>query len=213
MSMNRKMFPLTSDALLGIIIGSLLLVAFPAAAQQTFLQVDVPPEADRPTDNTVAIKGRIFDDETGETMPYTNVYISGTNIGTMAFTDGFYIMRGLPAGTYTVKASYISYSLGSQTVTLAPGEVANLDFHLEVHAILAEPFDVAAERALIEVERTGSSHFISSKQMEAMPLDQMVDMVALAPGVTMQDNEIHIRGGRADDTMFVGLSASGGTST
>jgi len=180
----------------------ILLAALPAAGQEAFLSVEAPP-ADKPVDNTVAIKGRIFDDETGETMPYTNVYISGTNIGTMAFTDGFYIMRGLPAGTYTVKASYISYGLASQTVTLAPGEVANLDFHLEVHAILAEPFDVAAERAIIEVERTGSSHFISSKQMEAMPLDQMVDMVAMAPGVTMQDNEIHIRGGRADDTMFV----------
>ncbi len=178
-------------------------VAFSATAQEPNPIATAFADNSKPVDNMVTIKGRIFDDETGETMPYTNVYISGTNIGTMAFTDGFYIMRGLPPGTYTVKASYISYGLGSQTVTLGPGEVANLDFHLEVRAILAEPFDVAAERALIEVERTGSSHFISSKQMEAMPLDQMVDMVALAPGVTMQDNEIHIRGGRADDTMFV----------
>ena len=186
-----------------ILMACFLLTALPAAGQEAFLQIEAPVHGDGPVDNTVAIKGRIFDDETGETMPYTNVYISGTNIGTMAFTDGFYIMRGLPAGTYTVKASYISYGLGSQTVTLAPGEVANLDFHLEVHAIMAEAFDVAAERALIEVERTGSSHFMTSKQLEAMPLDNMVDMVAMAPGVTMQDNEIHIRGGRADDTMFV----------
>lgn len=184
-------------------LGMLLLTALPVAAQEA--EFPVPPAEDnsRPVDNTVAIKGRIFDEETGETMPYTNVYISGTNIGTMAFTDGFFIMRGLPAGTYTVKASYISYELGSQTVTLGPGEVSNMDFHLAVHAILVEPFDVAAERALIEVEKTGSSHYITSKQMEAMPLDNMVDMVAMAPGVTMQDNEIHIRGGRADDTMFV----------
>ena len=151
----------------------------------------------------VTIKGRIFDAETGETMPYTNVFITGTNIGTMAFTDGFYIMRGLPPGTYTVKASYISYGIGSQTVTLAPGEVVNLDFHLEVEAILLEPMEIAAERALIEVDKTGSSHYITAKQMEAMPLDQVVDMIAQQPGVTLQDNEIHIRGGRADDTMFV----------
>jgi CarboxypepD_reg-like domain/TonB-dependent Receptor Plug Domain len=188
---------------LWILLGLVLLTAQPGAASNVVLQVDAAQDTDNPTDTTVTIKGRIFDDETGETMPYTNVFISGTNIGTMAFTDGFYIMRGLPAGTYTVKASYISYDMGSQTVTLGPGEVANLDFHLEVHAIMAEPFDVAAERALIEVDKTGSSHYITSKQMEAMPLDQMVDMVAMAPGVTMQDNEIHIRGGRADDTMFV----------
>ena len=149
------------------------------------------------------IKGRIFDDETGETMPYTNVFVSGSNIGTMAFTDGFYIMKGLRPGTYTVKASYISYGVGSQTVTLGPGEVVNLDFHLEVQAIMAEPLIIAAERALIEVERTGSAHYLTSESMGAMALDQVVDMIAMQPGVTMQDNEIHIRGGRADDTMFV----------
>ena len=149
------------------------------------------------------IKGRIFDVESGETMPYTNVFISGSNIGTMAFTDGFYIMKGLRPGTYTVKASYISYGLGEETVTLAPGEVVNLDFQLEVHAIMAEPFEVAAERALIEVDRTGSAHYLTSETMEAMALDQVVDMIAMQPGVTLQDNEIHIRGGRADDTMFV----------
>jgi len=151
----------------------------------------------------VTIKGRIFDAETGESMPYTNVFISGTNIGSMAFTDGFYIMKGLPPGTYTVKASYISYGVGTETVTLRPGEVLNLDFHLDVQAIMADPFEVAAERALIEVDRTGSSHYITSEQMDAMPLDQVVDMIAQTPGVTLQDNEIHIRGGRADDTMFV----------
>jgi len=149
------------------------------------------------------IKGRIYDDETGETMPYTNVFLSGTNLGTMAFTDGFYILRGLRPGTYTVKASYISYAVGQKTVTLGPGDVADVDFHLKVKAIMVEPLEIAAERALVEVDRTGSAHFLSAKAMEAMPLDDVVDMLAQQPGVTLQDNEIHIRGGRADDTMFV----------
>ncbi len=161
-----------------------------------------PVKANAPT-GPATIKGRIFDAESGESMPYTNVFIAGTNIGTMAFTDGFYIIKGLRPGTYTVRASYISYTVGETTVTVGPGEILNLNFHLKVHAIMAEPFEVAAERALIEVDRTGSAHFISSKQMDAMPLDQVVDMIAQQPGVTLQDNEIHIRGGRADDTMFV----------
>ncbi len=173
-----------------------VVAAAPAALGQTRARAEQPLEP-------VTIKGRVYDNETGETMPYTNIFITGTNIGTMAFTDGFYIMRGLPPGTYTVKASYISYGLGSETVTLGPGEVVNLDFHLQVEAIMMEPFEVAAERALIEVDKTGSSHYITSEQMEAMPLDQVVDMIAQKPGVTLQDNEIHIRGGRADDTMFV----------
>ena len=119
----------------------LLLLTVSGASGQMATGTPIDPAA------PATIKGRIFDGETGATMPYTNVFISGTNIGTMAFTDGFYIMKGLRAGTYTVKASYISYGVGSKTVTLQPGEVINLDFTLEVHAIMAEPFDVAAERA------------------------------------------------------------------
>jgi hypothetical protein len=153
--------------------------------------------------STGIIKGRVVDGESGESMPYTNVYIAGTNIGTMALNDGYFFIRGLRPGTYTVKASYIGYGVGTQTVRLEPGGVVDLVFTLEVQAIYMEPMRVEAERKLIEVERTGTSHYLSSKQLEAMPLDQVVDMIALQPGVTLQDNEIHIRGGRADDTRFV----------
>ncbi|MBK8165185.1 MAG: TonB-dependent receptor [bacterium] len=186
-----------------VVLAALVMVAGTATAQPTGTG---GPATTRTAVDPLApctIKGRIFDAESGETMPYTNVFIAGTNSGTMAFTDGFYILRGLRAGTYTVKASYISYAVGTKTLTLAPGEVVNLDFHLEVQAILADALEIAAERALIEVDRTGSSHFLSADQLSAMPLDQMVDMIALQPGVTMQDNEIHIRGGRADDTSFI----------
>ena len=41
-------------------------------------------------------------------------------------------------------------------MTLGPGEVLNLDFQLEVQAIMAEPLEMAAERALVEVDTTGS---------------------------------------------------------
>ncbi|MFH1843255.1 MAG: TonB-dependent receptor, partial [bacterium] len=168
-----------------------------------FLAVAIPTSSPAQAVPPGTIKGFVHDRESGEELPYTNVYIAGTNIGTMAFNDGYFIMRGLPPGTYTVKASYISYALGSEMVTLGPGEIVEIDFQLEVQAIMMDPFDVEAERRLIEVERTGSSHFLSGKQMDAMPLDQVVDMIAHQPGVTIYDNEIHIRGGRADDTQFI----------
>ncbi len=173
-----------------ILLGALLL---PLATRPALAQVT----------STGIIKGHIYEAETGATMPYTNVYLAGTNIGTMALTDGYYIMRGLRPGTYTVKASYISYAVAVAVVTLEPGQVVTLDFRLEQQAIMMEPFEVAAERKLVEQERTGTSHYLSARQLEAMPLDQMIDMIAQQPGVSIQDNEIHIRGGRSDDTQFL----------
>jgi len=149
------------------------------------------------------IKGFVREAETGDSLPYTNVYLAGTNVGTMAFNDGYYIIRGLRPGTYTVRASYISYALGSRTVTVGPGETAQVDFALAVEAILMDAVDVSTERRLIEVERTGSVHRLSAAEMSAMPVDNVVDMLQHQPGVSVHDNEIHIRGGRADDTQFV----------
>jgi hypothetical protein len=160
--------------------------------------------------STGIIKGQVNDGETGKPMPYTNIYIAGTSIGTMAFSDGYFFLRGLRPGTYTVKASYIGYGVKSQTVQLEAGGVVHVDFTLTVQEIYHEPFVVEATRRMIEVERTGSSHYLSSKQIAAMPLDQLIDMIAHQPGVSLQDNAIHIRGGRADDTHFIidGLSVN-----
>ena len=70
---------------LGIVIlaAAVLTAALPAHAQVT---------------STGIIKGQVFEDESGEPMPYTNVFIAGTNIGTMAFSDGYFFLRGLRPG-------------------------------------------------------------------------------------------------------------------
>jgi hypothetical protein len=156
-----------------------------------------------PAVTAAVIKGQITDAESGEPLPYTNVYIAGTSIGTMAFDDGYYILHGLAPGTYTIRAAYISYALGTATVTVSAGESLRLDFPLAVEAIMLNPYEISAERRLIEVERTGSSHYLSSHQLSSMPLDDVTEMIAHEPGVTIYDNEIHIRGGRADDTQFI----------
>lgn len=184
-------------------------LASPAAAPDVLALAAPEAQADQGAHPAPApaapavIKGHIYDRETGEPLPYTNVYLAGTNLGTMAFNDGYYVLRGLRPGTYNVRASYISYALGSQTVTVGPGQIAEVDFRLEVQAILIDPIEVAAQRRLIEVEKTGSVHRLSAQEITAMPVDNVVQMLAQQPGVTIHDNEIHIRGGRADDTQFV----------
>ena len=191
--------------LLRLLSGVMLLTALAAAA------VADPIDSLQGTDRTVGrpgeppamIKGRVLDDETGEPLAYTNVYLTGTRIGTITLKQGDFYLNGLRPGTYTVNASYISYGVGSETITVGPGEIAEIEFRLEVQAIYVDPILVEAQRRLIEVERTGSAHHLTSEQMDAMPLDNLVQMIAHQPGVTLQDNEIHIRGGRADDTQFI----------
>ena len=82
----------------------LLLAAFSARAQATF-----------------AIKGRVFDQLSGETLPGATVQVSGNgqNTGAGAVADGSYKIPGLPAGTYTVQATFVGYKPLSQQVRVS----------------------------------------------------------------------------------------------
>jgi len=193
----------TGTRRLVLAVALLVLLATAAAMAQQPRSGAVTHIRQQETKVPAMIKGVVKDAETGQPLPYTNVYLAGTSIGTIALDDGRFYLTGLRPGTYTVMASYISYAVGKQTVSVGPGEVADIEFQLEVQAIYTETIEVTAERKLIEVERTGSLHRLTAKQMEAMPLDNLVEMISQQPGVTLQDNEIHIRGGRADDTQFI----------
>ena len=134
-------------------------------------------------------------------MPYTNVFISGTNIGTMAFTDGFYILRGLRPGTYTVKASYISYGVGSRDRDPGPGRDRQhrLPPRGQGHhgRALRGRGRARPDRGRPHRQRPLPD---GQRAWRPCPWTTWSSMIAQQPGVTLQDNEIHIRGGRADDT-------------
>ncbi len=192
-----------SILLIVCVVAAVLAAAGPAAAAATVQASASQTRAPGGGEAPAMIRGFVYDAESGEPLPYTNVYVAGTNIGTIALSKGEFYLTGLRPGTYTLKASYISYGVGTEIVTVAAGELREIAFHLDVQAIYTDPIAVSAQRRLIEIERTGSAHLLTADQMDAMPLDNLVQMISHQPGVTLQDNEIHIRGGRADDTQFI----------
>ena len=58
---------------------------------------------------TGKIMGRVIDEQTGEALAGANVTIENTALGAATDLDGNYVIIGLPPGTYTATASYISY--------------------------------------------------------------------------------------------------------
>lgn len=204
--------------LLGLLL-STALPTLPAVAQERQQQPELaqaqqehpaltppapPATTQAPAPNTPAvILGRVLAGDRDEPLAFTNVYIPGMRYGTMAVNDGRFWLRGLPAGTYTIKASYITYEVGEITVTVAPGETRQIEFRLKPMQVRLDEYEIRAERQLLEVEQTGTARRLSSEDIDALPLDDVVGLVALQSGVALEDNEIHIRGGRAEDTAFV----------
>ena len=67
---------------------------------------------------TYAIKGRVLDKLSGESLPGATVQVvgNGVNTGAGAEENGSYLVPGLAPGTYTVRASFIGYKVLEQQV-------------------------------------------------------------------------------------------------
>lgn len=59
---------------------------------------------------TGKIAGRVVDASTGQPLPYTNVWIPDTKIGTVSEISGDYCIIGVPPGDYTVRARMMGYA-------------------------------------------------------------------------------------------------------
>ena len=70
-------------------------------------------EQDRTT-----ISGIVKDKESGETLPFANVFVKDTNIGTTTNADGFFTLFDIPSETSTIQVQYLGYKV--KTLVLTP---------------------------------------------------------------------------------------------
>ena len=73
-------------------------------------------------------------------MPFANVFINNTTIGTITDDDGFYeISRDDLPGTFDLVVSFVGYGAESQEVSIGPGETVAIDFSLApLESVLTE---------------------------------------------------------------------------
>ncbi|MBU1680873.1 MAG: TonB-dependent receptor [Bacteroidetes bacterium] len=155
--------------------------------------------------NTGKISGRVTDLETGEPLPFANVFIDGTSQGAAADIDGYYTILNIPPGVYSVTASIV----GFQKKTIIDVRVnidftTRLNFELNLGSIEMEAVIVQGERnPLIRQDLTNPQFAITSEQIDELPVDQISDLIKLQAGIVVgDDGEIHIRGGYANETAY-----------
>lgn len=78
------------------------------------------------------IAGKLMDKEIlGETLPFANVIIKGSNLGTTTDLEGFYVIDNLDPGTYTVIFSFVGYeALEVPNIMVVSGKVTEINTKL-----------------------------------------------------------------------------------
>lgn len=105
------------------------------------------------------IFGHVLDAANHEHLPFVNVYIKGTTLGTATNNNGHYILEHLPVGTHTVVVSFMGYKTIEQEVTLKANKSVEMNFTLEENTRLMNDVVVSANR--YEVNRKEAATIVN----------------------------------------------------
>ena len=150
-------------------------------------------------------------DADGSSLVGANVIVLGTGSGASAGAEGDFTILNVPAGSYTVMATYIGYATQEITnVQVISGLSTELNFSLSTSSIEGEVVQVMAVKPLIQKDETSSVSTVSSQQLRNMPIRDLNSVLATIPGVVVQNDEVYIRGGRNNEVAYY-LNGAGTT--
>ncbi|MCA9729780.1 MAG: TonB-dependent receptor, partial [Candidatus Eisenbacteria bacterium] len=176
-------------------IVALLLLAL-AIASQAIAQT---------TPGTGMIVGRIFDSKTGKPLPFTNISVVGTALGTIARDDGTFVLPNVPVGVYELQASFMGYTTTKVEVEVREKRTTETEIRLQDTTVgSVDEVIVTAERPLVDVEAGATVRSVNAEEIKNLIIQPTLDsVVEQQAGVTRDRDQIHIRGGRADETLYV----------
>ncbi|MBC8400692.1 MAG: TonB-dependent receptor [Candidatus Marinimicrobia bacterium] len=152
-----------------------------------------------------SVSGRVINSSTDEPLVGVNIVIKGTYYGAASGLDGYYSIVNIAPGSYDIETSIIGYKIILRTgIVVTAGERTSLDFDMEETVLaLGEEIVVLGKKPLFDVDATASQVIIRSDDLTDKVVSSVEDILSEQIGITTQDNEIHIRGGRIDESMFI----------
>jgi len=158
---------------------------------------------------SASLRGYVRDASTGETLLQANVVVKETGAGAATNNAGYYTLRGLSPGTYTVVFSYIGFQTRAEEVTLAAGEERRLDVELTPAEVETDEVVVTGEGENEEIERQIGTDRLRTATITELPSVLQPDVfrsLSLLPGVTTASDyssNLYIRGGGPDQTLVL----------
>ena len=151
------------------------------------------------------IMGTIKDSKSGDLLPGATVVLVGTSLGASTDIDGRYVIRNVPPGAYTLRATYVGYDPASAGVQVPASGDVKQDFSLVSVAVQGEVVVVTAQAAgqneAINTQLSSQQivSVVSAARIQELPDANAAEAVGRLPGVAVlrnggEGNEIVVRG-------------------
>jgi TonB-linked SusC/RagA family outer membrane protein len=139
-------------------------------------------------DGTVA--GVVTDRASGQPLPEVQIQVAGTQRGAMTDRDGRYTIRGVPPGTYDVRARRVGYAPMSERVTVGAGATAAVNFVMSESALQLQEVVVSAITGAEERRGEMGTNVaqINVATLQKGPITKMADVLqGRVAGVQLQN--------------------------
>lgn len=153
--------------------------------------------------STGALTGAVTDAD-GRPVIGASVLITGTQSGCMTNAEGSYYIPRLSPGEYSVTARMVGMaSVTFNGIVIISDQNTTLDIEMQPEAAGSTVITVTGQRNLVLETVPSTIHVVDREQIETMPATGLIDVIQGQAGVSTQDGEIHIRGGRSGEVDFL----------
>ncbi len=138
---------------------------------------------------TGTVTGVVVGAQDGRALPGAQIFVAGTDRGSIAARDGTFRIQDVPPGEREVEVRMIGYRTASQSVLLQPGGEVRLEFRLSQTAIDLDGIVVTGTPGGTERRAIGNvvTRIDAVQTLEVAPISTMADLLnARAPGVVLQ---------------------------
>ena len=148
---------------------------------------------------TNSISGKIT--SKGEALPFVNVYLTNTSIGTSTNEKGFFELKNIPNGNYTLIASSVGFKIESLKILLSGNQRIVKNFNLNENNSLEEIVISGTLRPVSKSNSPVSVEVYSTTFFKKNPTPSIFESLQNVNGVRPQLNcnvcntgDIHING-------------------
>jgi hypothetical protein len=159
-----------------------------------------------------SVSGFVRDAADGEAMISASVYLEEIELGGTSNISGYYVIPGIPAGTYTLVTSFIGYATTRRSFEVGEGDDVKIDLDLQAEAVGIDEVVVRADsvRTAVKLFRKPVSEIkLTGRQISQIPQVAEADLLRslqTLPGILpLSDfsSALYVRGGTPDQNLYM----------
>lgn len=153
---------------------------------------------------TGKIAGKVIDAETRQPLAGVNIFIEGTTLGAASDIDGSYTILNIPPGTYTLKCTMIGYEkVTIKNVKVEIDLTTQINVEMSLSSVTVNEIVVTAKQPIVVKDVANSVTNIRTENIETLPVQTITQVLNLQAGIQQESGRIFIRGGGANQTVYM----------